>query len=44
MKYIKPEVLNVKRASAVIMGAPKLHSVGDAINLSSTSSAYRSDE
>jgi hypothetical protein len=44
MLYTKPQVLNVKRASQVILGG-KIGPVGDNLTTgSSTVSAYRSDE
>jgi hypothetical protein len=44
MKYTKPQVLNVKKASFVIMGEPKQPLQGDNTSSDSTSTAYRSDE
>jgi hypothetical protein len=43
MKYTKPKLLNVKKASTVIMGDPKPPINQDGVS-SSTASAYRSDE
>jgi hypothetical protein len=44
MKYTKPQLLNVKKASSVIMGGPKHIATFDNDSLESTNSAYRSDE
>jgi hypothetical protein len=41
--YIKPQVLNTKRASTSIMGSPKPAGHFDS-ELGTTASAYRSDE
>lgn len=43
MKYTKPQLLNVKRASVAIMGF-KQPNVRDSSTAGSTNSAYRSDE
>jgi hypothetical protein len=44
MRYTKPSILNVKKASSVIMGAIKLNGTVDNPGVSSTTTAYRSDE
>jgi hypothetical protein len=44
MKYTKPQLLNVKKASSVIMGEPKQPSLDDGGGSGSTAAAYRSDE
>jgi hypothetical protein len=44
MKYTKPQLLNVKKASLVIMGPDKEHSTRDNDTPDSTVIAYRSDE
>jgi hypothetical protein len=43
MKYTKPQLLNVKRASHAIMGF-KQTNTRDGSNMHSTNSAYQSDE
>jgi hypothetical protein len=43
MKYTKPQLLNVKKASTIIMGASKPNGFQDN-TLGSTATAYRSDE
>lgn len=44
MKYTKPQLLNVKRASSAIMGGAKRPHVSDLNTISSSNSAYQSDE
>ena len=43
MKYTKPQLLNVKKASTVIMGGAKPLGIFDN-QAGSTATAYRSDE
>jgi hypothetical protein len=44
MRYMKPSILNVKKASSVIMGARKSSGNKDSNMPGSTISAYRSEE
>lgn len=44
MKYAKPQVLNTKQASGVIMGQKPPFVDDNGTSTTSTSSAYRSDE